>query len=98
MRGGKICRPRKILLENCKFGATFPRKQGAMKVLLQDCRTHRYLTQGNDWTHQTSEARNFENSEQALRTAHVRGLEHYQIVLKFEQDRYDVHLAKSAGC
>ena len=40
----------------------------------------------------------FANSEQALLVAHEKGLVHYQVVLKFEQDRYDLHLAKSSGC
>ena len=63
-----------------------------MKVLIQNPMTLSYFEADHKWTADPDQARNFNDSRNAVRFCSERGMLDYEIVLKFPDDRYDVHM------
>src|SRR5258705_11820501 len=63
-----------------------------MKVLVQNPLTLSYFQNDDKWTHDPDSALDFKESGNAARYCSDHGLLDMEIVLKFPQDRYDVHL------
>jgi hypothetical protein len=63
-----------------------------MKVLIQNPLTLSYLESEQAWTHDADSARDFKDSRSAVRYCSEHDLLDMEIVLKFLQDRYDVHM------
>jgi hypothetical protein len=63
-----------------------------MKVLVQNPLTLSYFQNDDKWTHDPDTALDFKESRSAARYCSDHGLLDMEIVLKFPQDRYDVHL------
>jgi hypothetical protein len=63
-----------------------------MKVLIQNPLTLSYLENDRKWTHDPENALDFKESRNAVRYCSDHDLLDMEIVLKFPQDRYDVHM------
>jgi hypothetical protein len=63
-----------------------------MKVLIQNPLTLSYLESEHGWTHDPESAFDFKDSRSAVRYCSEHDLLDMEIVLKFPQDRYDVHM------
>ncbi|MGV3774369.1 MAG: hypothetical protein ACO1QB_15820 [Verrucomicrobiales bacterium] len=70
-----------------------------MRVIIQNCSTLKYLTQDLSWVEVDSEAAEFRTTTQALDCCTRHQLEDVQIVMKFQQKEFDVHLPlRRSGC
>ena len=63
-----------------------------MKVLIQNPMTLSYIEEEHKWTPYAERARDFRDSRNAVRFCSDNDLLDMEIVLKFPQDRYDVHM------
>jgi len=63
-----------------------------MKVLVQNPLTLSYFQNDDKWTNDPDTALDFKESRNAARYCSDHGLLDMEIVLKFPQERYDVHL------
>jgi hypothetical protein len=63
-----------------------------MKVLIQNPLTLSYIETERKWTHDADAALDFKDSRSAVRYCSEHDLLDMEIVLKFPQDRYDVHM------
>jgi len=63
-----------------------------MKVLLQNLNTKLFFRQPAGWTEDIEKARDFPNSLNAINFCNTNGLKNVQVLLKFNQQRYDVAL------
>jgi hypothetical protein len=63
-----------------------------MKVLIQNPLTLSYFETDHKWTHDVDAALDFKDSRSAVRYCSEHDLLDMEIVLKFPQDRYDVHM------
>ena len=69
-----------------------------MKILVQNCLNHLYLKSLSEWTPESSEAKEFPTSENALAFCTEHQIPAVQVVLKFEYDRYDVKVPITEEC
>ena len=70
-----------------------------VKILLQDCHTHEFYHSDETWKVSAKTAHNFGSSAQALQfCAKYQGGRPVQIVLKFDDDRYDSTFPATDGC
>ena len=65
----------------------------AMKVLLQNVTTGLFLKGLEDWTEDSTKARQFPNSLSALSFCNLNDIKDVQVLLRFNQPRYDVKLS-----
>ncbi len=63
-----------------------------MRVLVQDTKTHLYLGQAASWTSDFNSAVNFQRTIKALDFLAMSQIKDAQIVMKFEDDQYDILL------
>ena len=63
-----------------------------MKVLVQNPITMEFLESDDHWTEEAAEAFAFADSHEAVHYCLLHGLGKMQVVLKFEDGRYDVQL------
>jgi hypothetical protein len=63
-----------------------------MKVLIQNPLTLSYFQADHKWTADPDQAWSFNDSRNAVRFCAEHGMLDYEIVLKFPEDRYDVHM------
>jgi hypothetical protein len=63
-----------------------------MKVLLQNLNTKLFFKRPGGWTDDLEKARDFPNSLNAINFCNANGLRDVQVLLKFNQPRYDVAL------
>jgi len=63
-----------------------------MKVLIQNPLTLSYFENEQRWTHDPESALDFKDSRSAVRYCSEHDLLDMEIVLKFPQERYDVHM------
>lgn len=63
-----------------------------MKVLIQNPLTLSYFQAHHKWTADPDEAWNFNDSRNAVKYCAEHDMLDYEIVLKFPDDRYDVHM------
>jgi len=61
-----------------------------MRILLQQKETGLYFKDINSWTEDTLDAMDFLNSTEAMDFCKSNNLAGVQLVLKFEQQRYDI--------
>ena len=61
-----------------------------MKVLVQRCDTGQYCMRRDGWTNDCDEAQDFETSVRALDFCRKSDVANAQVVLKFENGRYDL--------
>ena len=70
-----------------------------MKILLQDCRTLEFYHSDETWKPSAKTAHDFGSSVQALEFCRKCPSEReFQIVLKFDDDRYDLDFPATEGC
>jgi hypothetical protein len=69
-----------------------------MKVLVQNCRTQRWLRNHKEWAIDAKAAKVFETTEAALRYCKNHHIPATQIVLKFPEGRFDVKIPISDEC
>jgi hypothetical protein len=69
-----------------------------MRILIQNCKTKQYLTNDRDWTADQSGAAVFGSTTLAMKYSNAHRLTDVQVVLKFPEDRYDVHIPLTDGC
>jgi hypothetical protein len=69
-----------------------------MKILVQNCLTHLYFKSMAEWTANSSEAKSFPSSQNAILYCNKHQIPAVQIVLKFEPDRYDITVPITAEC
>jgi hypothetical protein len=63
-----------------------------MKVLIQNPLTLSYFENEQRWTHDPESALDFKDSRSAVRFCSEHDLLDMEIVLKFPQERFDVHM------
>ena len=63
-----------------------------MKVLIQNPLTLSFLESDDRWTHDPESGLDFKDSRSAVRYCSEHDLLDMEIVLKFPQERYDVHM------
>ena len=63
-----------------------------MKVLIQDPDTLCYYQSPGNWTSEPDEGLAFEDSHVAAQYCFEQGFDHAQVILKFEDEQYDVVL------
>ena len=68
-----------------------------MKVLVQDLITAAYFQSPGSWTEEADEAFVFPDSQAAAQFCLDNEIAHVQVVLKFEDDQYDVMLPVAEG-
>lgn len=61
-----------------------------MRILLQQKETGLYFKDINSWTDDTLDAMDFMNSTEAMDFCKSNNIEGVQLVLKFDQQRYDI--------
>ena len=66
-----------------------------MRVLVQDCDSHRFLKEDDHWTENPAEAMDFPSSFEAMNFCVHNRIQKAEVVLKAQDERYDVHLALS---
>ena len=69
-----------------------------MKILLQNCVNHLYLKGVQEWTAEPSEAKSFPTSENAISYCTEHQISAVQVVLKFDERRYDIQVPISEDC
>lgn len=69
-----------------------------MRILIQNCKTGRFLTSNGGWCEDPAEARNFPSSGQAVNFCMAADCEDVQVILKFSRSELDVKLPLSASC
>ena len=69
-----------------------------MKILVQNCLNHLYLKGLGDWTAEPSDAKSFPTSESAILFCSEHQIPAVQVVLKFDEKRYDIHVPLSEEC
>ena len=69
-----------------------------MKILVQNCLNHLYLKGLEDWTAEPSDAKSFPTSESAILFCSEHQIPAVQVVLKFEQTRYDIQVPITEEC
>ena len=69
-----------------------------MKVLIQNCFSHKYFVSLGEWTENPDTARNFPTTEKAMAFCMEHRIPEAQVVLKFEYDRYDIKVPVSKEC
>lgn len=77
---------------------TLPVYVVAMRVLIQNCDSKEYFAGIGEWVHEHARAFAFPSSVDALRFIAVQNYDPVQIVLKFENAKYDCEVSKSEGC
>lgn len=68
-----------------------------MRVLLQQETNGCYVRPDGDWTESAAEAKDFLSSSQAIDYCVARRLQGLQLVLKFEEQHYDIVLQMAAA-
>src|SRR5581483_3122590 len=68
-----------------------------MKIFLQDKRTERYFSQGDQWAEFSTDALDFPNYDKAVEFALRHGLSGVQVVLKFPDHPYRICLPFRRG-
>ena len=68
-----------------------------MKVLIQQKETGLYFKDINGWIHDSADAMNFLSSTSAIDICRMNKISGVQIVLKFEEERYDIVLPAPAN-
>jgi len=63
-----------------------------MRILLQQKTTGLYCQDKDTWTEKPLQALEFPSSSKAIEFCVAHGLDNVQIVLKFEEERYDIVL------
>ena len=63
-----------------------------MRIILRNYKTRQYLQDLDRWTDNPSLAMAFEHSRQAANLAYEQGLKHVEILLAFEDARYNFRL------
>lgn len=63
-----------------------------MRIILRNYKTRQYLQDLDRWTDNPSLAMTFEHSRQAASLAYERGLKNVEILLAFEDARYNFRL------
>jgi hypothetical protein len=61
-----------------------------MRIVLQHKTTGLYFQDVGVWTHTSTDAMDFVSSSAAIEFCQINKIEDLQIVLKFEQERYDI--------
>ena len=69
-----------------------------LNVLVKNCETHRFLRNDEDWTLEPCEAKVFPSSLEAVDFCLNHKIEKVELVLKAQDERYDVHLPLSREC
>ena len=70
-----------------------------MRVLIQNCSTFKYLTEDLTWVVSDADAADFHTTTHALDCCTTHHLQDVQIVMKFLQKEFDVHLPlRRSGC
>jgi hypothetical protein len=69
-----------------------------MRILIQNCKTKEYLTEDRFWTTDQSGAAVFGSTTLAMKYSNAHHLVDVQVVLKFEEDRYDLSIPLTDGC
>jgi hypothetical protein len=69
-----------------------------MKILVQNCLTHLYFKSPGEWSPNSSEAKGFPSSEQAIIYCMQQRIPAVQVVLKFDPDRYDITVPITKEC
>jgi hypothetical protein len=68
-----------------------------MKIRIQNCSTFEFYGLNGAWTKEAQSARDFQNSALALEFCQRHQLDDVQIVMKFEQDKYNLNLSVTPG-
>jgi hypothetical protein len=63
-----------------------------MRIILRNYKTRQYLQDFGRWTDNPNSAMAFEHSRQAASFAHEKGIKHVEILLAFEDPRYNFRL------
>lgn len=69
-----------------------------MKILVQNCLNHLFLKTLSEWTPESTEAKCFATSENALAFCMEHQIAAVQVVLKFDYDRYDIKVPITEEC
>jgi len=69
-----------------------------MKVVIQNCVTRRYLSDGDDWCEDTANAKDFGSGIVAIDYAIKRSLPDCQVVLSFNDPKLDVQIPFTESC
>lgn len=66
-----------------------------MRIVLQHKKSGLYFQDIGAWTHHSSEAMDFVSSTHAIEFCQLNKIDYLQIVLKFEQENYDIVMQTS---
>ncbi|MDB6123606.1 MAG: hypothetical protein JWQ71_2599 [Pedosphaera sp.] len=69
-----------------------------VRVIIQNCDSLEYVAADESWCTNPDEALAFDSGVFALEYMRGKTLGAIQIVLKFEQERFDLKVSKSEGC
>lgn len=69
-----------------------------MRVLVKDCDARRFLKEEDRWTENPAEAMDFPSSFAAVTFCIHHHIQKAEVILKAQNDRYDVHLPFSPEC
>jgi hypothetical protein len=69
-----------------------------VKILVQNCLNHLYLKGVGDWTAEPADAHTFASSEEAILFCSEHQIPAVQVVLKFDEKRYDIQVPLSEEC
>ena len=69
-----------------------------MRILLQNCKNFLYYAVDGSWTQHADHALDFKSSVRALEFCRDQRPPDVQIVLKFNDDTYDIDFPVSQGC
>jgi hypothetical protein len=69
-----------------------------MKVLIQNCKTHKYFAAEEGWVREKERAVIFSSSVEALKFIVKKRLPDVQIKFVFSNPRFDMVVSKSEGC
>lgn len=69
-----------------------------MHVLVQNCVTHHYLGESNEWKPHKNHAKRFASSADAVEYCVNHDLADCQLVMRFNGSRYDVQIPLGAEC
>jgi hypothetical protein len=67
-------------------------------IVIQDCKTHLYLTSYGVWSDQLANAKPFRTGDLAISFCIDQEISMAQIVLKFDKEEHDIRFPVSKGC
>jgi hypothetical protein len=67
-------------------------QQAAMRILIRDKQTGKYLSGSDMWTDYRDEAADFQHCDRAIDMAREKGLKGVEILLDFGEPQYDIRL------